>query len=145
MIRQFLERLMAPAEAPRPAPDVNLAAAVLLIEVMKSDHDIAPVEQEALSSAITELTGMTTTEAAGLVADAMTQSAAANDLFRFTEAIHASWSDKEKSQLLISLWRVAYADNNLDKYEEHLIRRISDLLYVPHSEFIRTKLIARDQ
>ena len=37
------------------------------------------------------------------------------------------------------LWRVAYADGDLDKYEEHLVRRIADLIHVPHSVFIRMK------
>jgi uncharacterized tellurite resistance protein B-like protein len=35
---------------------------------------------------------------------------------------------------------VAYADGDLDKYEEHLIRRVAELIYVPHEEYIRAKL-----
>ena len=48
----------------------------------------------------------------------------------------------DKVQLITSLWKVAYADGDLDKYEEHLIRRVADLLYVPHDAFIRAKLSA---
>ena len=67
-----------------------------------------------------------------------------NDLQRFTSAIHEQWSNEQKLELLISLWRIAYADNDLDKYEEHIIRRIADLLYISHSDFIKAKITARD-
>ena len=35
---------------------------------------------------------------------------------------------------------VAYADGHVDKYEEHYLRKLGNLLYVPHSVFIQTKL-----
>ena len=56
--------------------------------------------------------------------------------------IRDRFTDAEKSALLRSMWQVAFADGNVDKYEEHLIRKIAALIYVPHSEFIRTKLEA---
>jgi uncharacterized tellurite resistance protein B-like protein len=37
------------------------------------------------------------------------------------------------------LWQVAYADGSLDPYEEALVRKIADLIYVPHREFIQAK------
>ena len=46
----------------------------------------------------------------------------------------------EKFVLIKTLWRVAAADGDIHRYEDHLIRRIADLLYVPHSDFIRAKL-----
>jgi uncharacterized tellurite resistance protein B-like protein len=38
------------------------------------------------------------------------------------------------------MWTVAYADGDLDKYEEHLIRQVAELTYVPHSDYIQCKL-----
>jgi len=35
--------------------------------------------------------------------------------------------------------KMAYADHELDKYEEHLLRRLAELLHVPHKDFIQTK------
>ena len=63
----------------------------------------------------------------------------ANDLFQFTEVINAQYSYEEKVSLIESLWKVAYSDQQLDKYEEHMVRRIADLLYVSHSDFIQTR------
>ena len=37
-------------------------------------------------------------------------------------------------------WKVAKADNVIDKYEEHRIRKLSELLYINHTEFIKAKI-----
>ena len=145
MIRRFLELFTAPQGELNQAPDVGLAAAILMVEVMKADHQIDDSERASLLASIRTLTGRNDTDAEALLQEALSASQSANDLFRFTEAVHANWTEQQKSDLLVALWRVAFADNQLDRYEEHIIRRIADLLYVPHSEFIRTKLIARDQ
>jgi len=42
------------------------------------------------------------------------------------------------------MWQVAYADSELSAYEQHVIRKIADLLYVPHRAYIAAKLRARD-
>ena len=145
MIRRFLELFTAQQGELNQAPDVGLAAAILMVEVMKADHQIDDSERASLLASIRTLTGRNDADAEALLQEALSASQSANDLFRFTEAVHASWTEQQKSDLLVALWRVAFADNQLDRYEEHIIRRIADLLYVPHSEFIRTKLIARDQ
>lgn len=142
MIREFIKQFSAPATTVE-APDVGLAAAVMLIEVTKADHVIEDVEHKSVLSAIKQLCPGVIPEK--LIAEAVKVSHSAHDMQRFTAVIHDQWSNEQKSQLLIALWRVAYANDELDKYEEHIIRRAADLLYIPHSEFIRTKLIARDQ
>ena len=53
--------------------------------------------------------------------------------------INKNYQYEEKVTLIESLWKVAYSDKQLDKYEEHMIRRIADLLYVSHSDFMQTK------
>ena len=42
------------------------------------------------------------------------------------------------------LWAVAFADENVDKHEEYLVRKIANLIGVSHKEFIKAKLRARD-
>jgi len=64
----------------------------------------------------------------------------ATDYYTFTSLINEHYSQQQKIKLVEDLWRLAYADNELDKYEEHLLRRLSELLHVPHKDFIRTKL-----
>lgn len=60
-------------------------------------------------------------------------------------AVNESLSPEEKRELLGMLWRVAYADGKLDKHEEALLRRLSELLFLSHADFIREKLAVAPQ
>ena len=76
------------------------------------------------------------------MADAEREIDRSHDLYQFTSQVNRSFSDAEKLRVVEQLWRVAKADAVVHKYEEHLIRRISDLLHVPHAGFIAAKLRA---
>ena len=75
---------------------------------------------------------------------AQTQAKEATSLYEFTRLINDDYDYKQKVELIENMWRIAFSDNNLDKYEDHLIRKISDLIYVSHSDFIKAKLKVRD-
>ena len=75
----------------------------------------------------------TITEAAAEQADAATC------LFEFTRAVNDLASVEQKRSLLGMMWRVAMADDALSRYEEHVIRKVADLLYLPHSDFMLAK------
>jgi len=62
------------------------------------------------------------------------------DYFQFTSLINQHYSAEQRIELIEKLWQVAFADHQLDKHEEHVIRRISDLIHVSHSDFMKTKL-----
>ena len=64
------------------------------------------------------------------------------DYYQFTSLINDEYDAARKAELIELMWRIAYADDALHRYEEHLIRKIAGLIYVPHQEFIRTKLEA---
>ena len=72
--------------------------------------------------------------------DGQKQSEHAVDLIQFTSVINDTFELEQRVKILKSLWQVALADGNIDKYEEYIIRKISDLLYIPHSQYIQAKL-----
>ena len=117
----------------------ELAAAALLVEIMNADNDLSDAESETIKSILFETLFITEEVASELLATAKQKVHEASDLFQFTAVINESYSAEEKINLIESLWKVAYSDKQLDKYEEHMIRRIADLLYVSHSDFIQTK------
>lgn len=130
------------ADAPEDRGRVDLAVAALLVEVLRADYDVAPQERQQVVVAVSRLLGLDATVSAALVAEAERHIDKSHDLYQFTSQLNQSWSEEEKLQLLEALWRVAAADETVHKYEEHLIRRVADLLHVPHSGFIRAKLRA---
>jgi uncharacterized tellurite resistance protein B-like protein len=117
----------------------ELAAAALLVEIMNADHSLSDEESEGIKSILFDTLFITAEVADELLATAKKQVNEATDLFQFTEVINTNYSAEEKINLVESLWKVAYSDKQLDKYEEHMIRRIADLLYVSHSDFMQTK------
>ena len=66
-------------------------------------------------------------------------------LYEFTRDINDNFDAVERVKLIESMWKIAYADGNIDKYEEHIIRKVSNLIYVAHSDFIKAKLSAKEQ
>lgn len=119
---------------------VEVAAAALLIELGRADYESDPDERKAIIDAIRQGSGLQDDELDSLVDAAQASAERSTSLYEFTSLINAQYSLDEKVALIAALWRVAAADGDIHKYEEHLIRRIADLLYVPHSEFIRAKL-----
>ncbi|MGK0250034.1 MAG: putative tellurite resistance protein B-like protein [Oleispira sp.] len=117
----------------------ELAAAALLVEIMNADHDLSLAESESIKNILFDTLSITADVADELLATAKKEVHEATDLFQFTGVINTSYRYEEKVSLIESLWKVAYSDNQLDKYEEHMVRRIADLLYVSHSDFMQTK------
>ena len=65
-------------------------------------------------------------------------------LYEYTRLINDLCDSEDKIRLISNLWSIAFADKHLDKYEEYLIRKISDLLHVSHKDFIQQKLLAKE-
>ena len=66
-------------------------------------------------------------------------------LYDFTRDINDNFESEERIKLIESMWKIAYADGNIDKFEEHIIRKVSNLIYVSHSDFIKAKISAKEK
>ena len=119
---------------------MHLASAALLLEVSRADFDIQDEELNSIANSLTARFNFSKQEAANLIELARTEQDSHVSIHPFVKIINDGCSADEKKLLLEDLWRVAYADDKLDKYEEYQLRKIADLLYIPHSVFIQTKL-----
>ncbi len=128
-----------------PADKIKLATAALLTEVMVIDRDLSPDEQQAVHQLLRNHFRLSPDQADELMALAQEEVDEATSLYQFTDLVNRYFSHAEKEELVIALWRVAYADGMLDKYEEASIRKIAELIYVPHSGFIRAKQRVLDE
>ena len=120
----------------------NLAMAALLVEVLRADYETAEAERRQVIESLRGMLGLGDAECAELLADAEQQVDRAHDLHQFTAEVNRALRPEEKLRLVEQMWRVAGADATVHKYEEHIIRRVSDLLHVSHREFIAAKLRA---
>lgn len=123
--------------------NVRLASAVLLIDAARADHDVHDGEMQVVERLLRERFELSPEEAATLMQHASAELDHSVALQGFTRQLMDALDEAERGTLVGMLWDVVYADGKIDRWEEHLVRRIADLLYVPHSEFIRRKLEAQ--
>lgn len=120
-----------------------MAAAMLLLEVAWADQNITDGELDATREAVQAMFKLTNEQVQVLVDRAKSEHDTAISMYPFTRSVNESLSMDEKRQLILLLWRLAGADSAVDIHEEYTIRRIADLLYVSHDDFIAAKLEAR--
>ena len=118
---------------------LELACAALMFEVARADFAVEAIEQETVTALLTDQFNLSADEVSTITEAAVEQADAATCLFEFTRTLNELASAEQKRNLLAMMWRVAMADNALSRYEEHIIRKVSDLLYVPHGDFIAAK------
>ena len=118
---------------------LELACAALMFEVARADFAVEAIEQETVTAQLTEQFSLSADEVPIITEAAVEQADAATCLFEFTRTLNELASVEQKRNLLAMMWRVAMADNALSQYEEHVIRKVADLLYLPHGDFISAK------
>ncbi|MFT5013130.1 MAG: putative tellurite resistance protein B-like protein [Patiriisocius sp.] len=127
------------------AKGIEYATAALMIELAKADFQEDDIERQLIIAMLRDTFDIEGDDLEQLMKTAEAGSADASDLFQFTSLINDHYDGKQKIELLKNLWRVAYADGRLDKYEEQFIRRIAGLIHLPPSEFTKTKLRIKHQ
>lgn len=139
-IKLFFEQHLAlSAPAHTSEEKLQLAAIVLFQEMMHMDDKVEAKEQEIILSLIQQNFSLTSEQAASLIELAEQQRKQATDYFQFTSLINKEYSQEQKVRLIESVWKIAFIDGVLDMHEEYLVRKIADLLHVPHTAFIMAK------
>jgi uncharacterized tellurite resistance protein B-like protein len=124
---------------------IKMAAAVLFVEIMHADHQVDKRERQIVKRALLESFSLTRQDAEELLQQAEDRVKDVISLHEFTSLLHSRLSNEEKVMLIEQIWRIILADDDVDKYEEHLVRRIAELLYVSHRDYIRAKLSAQGE
>ena len=118
---------------------LRLATAVLMIDVARADHVFEESEFDSMLQLIESHFDLSPEQAAALVNAAGEKADDMVSLFEFTQLLHKQLDEREKARIVSLLWQVAYADGQLDKYEDALVLKISDLLYVSRGRVMRLK------
>ena len=127
-----------------PENEVELATAVLMYEIMRADDTFEQAERDVFDQRMASIFHLTDEQHRSIAELATREAHHAADFVQFTRVINSEFDMDKKRDVLDALWTIAFADGKLDAHEEHLIRRIADLLHIPHSEFIQSKLRIQD-
>ena len=144
-LKQFFSTLLMP-----PSTDVGevervlqLASAVLLVEMMRADNDCQPEERQAAVNALASGFALADDEVARLLELDDATARDASDLHRFTSTLARGFSLEQRVGMIEQLWQVAFADGHLSHHETQLMLKLGDLLYIPRGDFVGAKQRAR--
>jgi uncharacterized tellurite resistance protein B-like protein len=142
-LRELIDKsLKTGGDMPTPAERehaLRFATAILLVEVARADFAEAVAEEATIRTLLEKSFKLSTDETAALIREAKAAADHSASLQAFTRQLHESLTLPEKHHVVEMLWRVALADEHLDKHEDHLVRKIAGLLYVSHADLIRIR------
>ena len=127
----FLSTIIPPSDAgDRAEHSLQLATAVLLIEVMRSDAECAEEEHSAIIGILEKRFALSDEQARQLAEHGEQTAKTATDFYQFTTVINRELTLPEKIRIVEYLWQVVYADGKLSAHENHIMRRLVDLLHI---------------
>jgi uncharacterized tellurite resistance protein B-like protein len=121
------------------------ACIALMLETSMADDLLDESEIETLKATLINDFKLEETEIDELIEISKKNVDDSTSLYDFTRDINDNFEAKERIKLIESMWKIAYADGNIDKFEEHIIRKVSNLIYVSHSDFIKAKISAKEK
>ena len=143
-IKEFFQaELNTSASAEQDGSQNRLACAALLIEVAVIDNEFDGDELATLKRILSTEFAIAEKDIDSLITLAHNACSEATSMYQFTQLVNQNCSFEEKFDLVTNMWRIAFADGDLDKYEEYIIRKVADLIHLGHGEFIRAKHAAR--
>ncbi len=152
MLRQLIARVTSAIESTDSESNdldretaLRMATTVLMIDVARADHVFEDSEFDRVLELVESHFGVTGIEAAELIDIANDKAEKLTSAFEFTQILHKHLVETEKARIVSLLWQIAYADGRLDKYEDSLVLKISDLLHVSRGRVMRLKHDAGQQ
>lgn len=144
-LTKFMEDLAPEGSEDAEGRHLHKALAVLMLEVAQSDFSESDEETATLRALLSATTTCGENDVEQLLADARVDKEQSAGLYQFTRLACENMPPEQRAQLVEHLWQIAYADGIIDKYEEAAIRKVSELMYVPHADFIKAKLAAEQR
>jgi len=145
-VRQFFKKyvMSSPGNSEKVSEhSLQIATAALLIEMMRADSETKDNERNAVTNNLRSRFRLSEEETTAIIKFAEDAIQKATGYYEFTSLINKELSQAEKVKIIEQLWEIAFSDSLLDKYEEHMVRKIANLIHVSHKDFIDAKLRAR--
>ena len=124
---------------------IDKTCAALIIEVALADKVFDESEVNLLKEMLLKAYTLEAEDIQDLIENAEKAVEESTSLYEYTREVNDNFDYESKLNLIDQLWRIAFADGHLDKYEEHVVRKIADLIHISHNDFIQSKLKNREQ
>jgi uncharacterized tellurite resistance protein B-like protein len=120
--------------------DIRVATCALFVELARIDGKFTEEELEKIVSILKENYSLSQEHIDALIAEAEKELEESVDLWQFARLINENYSNKEKVEIIETLWRIVYVDGKMDEYEHYLMNKLKNLLRVSHGQLIDAKL-----
>ncbi|MDJ0880267.1 MAG: TerB family tellurite resistance protein [Gammaproteobacteria bacterium] len=139
LIQQFFKPTFERFNKEEPELAIDLATAILMIEVSRADFNHDPTEAEQIRQLLLDHLSLCEEEVDTLIKNAHREADNLVSLQHITRLMNEQMDQRGKVQVIELMWKVAYADGDKHHYEEHLLRQVAELLYVSHADFIQAR------
>lgn len=144
IIAEFFERRQG-SPGLRPDRYLQLSAAALMVCVLRADRQSRQDEHRVLDRAIGRVLGVGPDVALRVIRFAEEHLTDQVPFRKFVGLLDRGCTPEEKREVLEALWRIAYADAELETHEEYLIRKVSEHLHLSKADLVETKIRARER
>ena len=136
----ILKKIFSKSDASKDTPEsLEKSLSVLISEVIRVDYDIAKIDLEVANKILIETYGLKASQATRLISEALEIQNRPTSYHPFVKTINEKLSYDEKVAVIEGLWKIAVADKRVDKYEDHIIRKFSELLHIQHVDLVERK------
>ena len=105
-----------------------IKVAALLIHAAKLDENLSKKEEEIINQALLKL-GADNQNIEKITKEAKTLEENTNQILEFTKEVK-NMEEKKKIEIVETLWKIIYSNNEADIYETNLMRRLGGLMYI---------------
>lgn len=124
---------------------LQIAACSLLLEIAQSDEDFSEAEKTRIYEIIKNEFKLSDEEVNSLILQSEKQIEKSVSVYEFTDILNHNLSSDEKFLIIKYLWQIAYADGNLDSYEEYYIKKVSNNLHLHNKDRVVAKLQVKQE
>lgn len=139
LIKKFFQPAFERFNEVQPSMAIDLATATLMVEVSKADFSQDEAELRSIRQLLLSHLSLCEEEIDTLLASAHKEADRLVSLQHITRLMNEQLDQRAKGKVIELMWMVAYADGEKHHYEEHLLRKVADLLYVSHEDFIKAR------
>ena len=122
-----------------------MAVAALMVQVVASNEHLEEAELQRTVTAIQEVLDISESDAAALISDAQEPPTTPMALRTLTDELKKDMTIEARISFIKQLWHIAHADGRADKFEEHDIQEIAQLLEVPYKELVSAQVVSKLQ
>jgi len=124
---------------------LQVAACALLLEIAIADDNFNNVEKEKITELMKNKFGLSELEVNNLISYSEGEIKESVSIYEFTDILNKNLNNDEKYNIIKYLWHIAYADGNVDSYENFYIKKISNNLHMHHKDRIAAKFEVKEE